>query len=94
MIALVGNKLDLADSARQVSTDKGQSYASEANLLFTECSARTGDNVAQVFDMIAEKLPKTDQQLATPRLGPGEARRVALGARGNVGTSEEPRQCC
>lgn len=93
VIALVGNKLDLADTSRQVSFEKGQKYAEEANLLFTECSARSGDNVTEVFGLIAGKLPKTEQQLATPRLAPGESRRgVALG--GRTGEGGEKSSCC
>lgn len=89
----MGNKLDLADNSRQVSFEKGQSYAEEANLLFTECSARSGDHVTDVFEMIAAKLPKTEQQLATPRLATSDTRRgVALG--GRAGESDEGRSCC
>lgn len=91
VIALVGNKLDL-EGSRQVSTGEAQAYAEEANLLFLECSARTGDKVAQVFDMIAHKLPKSEQQLSTPRMG-GDGRRVSLGA-GRQGASEESKSCC
>jgi len=59
VIALVGNKLDLA-SKRQVPTDDAQAYADENNLLFMETSAKTGVNVTEVFTAIAQKLPKTE----------------------------------
>ncbi len=91
VIALVGNKLDLEETARQVSTQKGKSYAEEASLLFCECSARTGDHVEDVFAMIAEKLPKTEQQMATPRMAPGD-RRVSLG-QSRTGQDDQ-RSCC
>ena len=52
MIALVGNKIDLADSQRAVSTEEAQAYANEASLLFMEGSAKTGDNVVECFTEI------------------------------------------
>lgn len=83
VIALVGNKLDLAAN-RQVTLEEGQAYAEEANLLFTEASARTGDNVSEAFNKIAKKLPKTEQQMASPRMTP-DTRRVDLNRSGQDG---------
>lgn len=59
VIALVGNKLDLA-SKRAVPAEDAQAYADENNLLFMETSAKTGVNVNEVFQAIAQKLPKTE----------------------------------
>ncbi|KAJ3279091.1 Ras- protein Rab-5C, partial [Blyttiomyces sp. JEL0837] len=56
IIALVGNKLDLA-SNRGIPTEEAQAYASEAGLLFTEASAKTGEYVMEVFTEIAKKIP-------------------------------------
>ncbi len=47
-IVLVGNKTDLADE-RQVSTEDGERKANQLNVMFFETSAKTGDNVKQVF---------------------------------------------
>lgn len=51
VIALVGNKLDLAAS-REVSAEEAQHYAREFGLLFFEASAKTGDRVVEVFTEI------------------------------------------
>lgn len=51
VIALVGNKLDLAAS-REVSTEDARAYALESNLLFLEASAKTGESVVDVFTEI------------------------------------------
>lgn len=51
VIALVGNKLDLAAS-REVPTDEAQAYAQEAGLLFMEASAKTGESVVDIFTEI------------------------------------------
>lgn len=67
VIALAGNKLDLANDAtsgtskRAVETADAEAYAREAGLLFFETSAKTSENVKELFTAIAQKLP-LDQQ--------------------------------
>lgn len=88
VIALVGNKCDLANSgsdedatntegntsegseqstsesntnesdARKVATEDGRKLAQDEGLLFFETSAKTGQNVRQVFLAIANKIPR------------------------------------
>eukprot|EP00887_Chlorella_sp_A99_P002381 scaffold10.g2381.t1 len=57
IIALVGNKSDLADS-RQVPEADARGYAAESGLLYYETSAKDNVNVAAVFEEVADKLPK------------------------------------
>lgn len=59
VIALVGNKLDLA-SKRMVENNEAKEYAEENNLLFMETSAKTAINVVEVFTAIATRLPRGD----------------------------------
>lgn len=99
VIALVGNKSDLAGSSeggeasgtdeegaesedrRAISTAEAKTYAEEEGLLFYETSAKSGDNVQEVFEAIANAIPESTLK---PR-GPGLS-----GARGaGVG---EPQQ--
>lgn len=56
VIALAGNKLDLAAN-RAIETSEAEAYAKEAGLLFFETSAKTAENVNQIFTAIAQKLP-------------------------------------
>jgi len=57
VIALAGNKLDLADQ-RQVDPEEAKSYADENSIFFMETSAKTNQNVSEIFQLIAKKLPK------------------------------------
>ncbi|KAK8795453.1 hypothetical protein WA158_000110 [Blastocystis sp. Blastoise] len=63
VIALVGNKCDLEES-RQVSSDEASEYASENGLIFLEASAKTAQNVQDIFVQIAHKLPKGETKEA------------------------------
>ncbi|CCH60085.1 hypothetical protein TBLA_0C02780 [Henningerozyma blattae CBS 6284] len=59
VICLVGNKIDLCDedeSKRVVLTKDAKDYADEQNLMFYEVSAKSGENVKEVFQVIGEKL--------------------------------------
>lgn len=61
VIALVGNKLDLA-SKRGVEHNEAKLFAEENNLLFMETSAKTAVNVVEVFTAIATRLPKGENE--------------------------------
>lgn len=54
VIALVGNKADLADQ-RSVPESDAREYAAEAGLLYFESSAKDNVNVTELFDTVAEK---------------------------------------
>ncbi|KAL9122643.1 MAG: hypothetical protein Q9187_000810 [Circinaria calcarea] len=60
IIALAGNKLDLVTAnpdKRAIPTADAEAYAREAELLFFETSAKTAENVREIFTGIARKLP-------------------------------------
>ena len=77
IIALAGNKADLvADNPdkRAIATADAEAYAQSAGLLFFETSAKTGNNVEELFTAIAQKLPleqasRTNFRGAQPRQG-------------------------
>ena len=57
VICLVGNKTDLGNDKRQVSTEEGEEKATKDGLLFMECSAKAGYNVKILFRKLATSLP-------------------------------------
>lgn len=59
VIALVGNKLDMIENGgeRKVAKEEAERLAEEEGLLFFETSAKSGENVNEVFLGIGEKIP-------------------------------------
>merc|ERR1712232_3580 len=57
VICLVGNKTDLGNDKRQVSTEEGEDKAKKDGLMFMECSAKAGYNIKSLFRKLATALP-------------------------------------
>jgi hypothetical protein len=62
IIFLVGNKNDVSEDEKRVTTATAESFAREKNLLFGECSAKTGDGIEKVFNIIVEEYLKTNKK--------------------------------
>lgn len=96
VIALVGNKTDL-QTQRQVQKEDITAYASQnhPNLILMEASAKSGDNVVELFDAIALKLPKTEAHLATLNRAftTSGSRRIDLSS-GNSPSDQNKSSCC
>merc|ERR1719229_1241795 len=57
LIALAGNKADL-DGSRVIDRAMAKAYADQMNILYMETSAKTGQNVNELFHEVAVRLPK------------------------------------
>ena len=57
IVVLVGNKTDLGDGKREVTTAQGEEEAKRAGAIFVETSAKVGHNVKALFRRIAQALP-------------------------------------
>ncbi|CEM04485.1 unnamed protein product [Vitrella brassicaformis CCMP3155] len=62
VIALAANKMDLPE--RATSLEQARQYADDNGLLFIETSAKTGQNIQQLFSMLARRLPEQPVQQA------------------------------
>jgi Ras-related protein Rab-5C len=83
IIALAGNKLDLVTEQpdkRAIETADAEAYAREAGLLFFETSAKTAENVQELFTAIAKKLPL--DQVGPRHARPGQRPGVSLAPEG------------
>jgi Ras-related protein Rab-5C len=89
VIALAGNKSDLGDSKRKVQSEEVLQFAEENGLIFLETSAKTSENVREIFIAIAKRLPKEnpldDQEDPNPLL---------LKTPGSEPTSSSGKNCC
>ncbi|KAI8927749.1 ras family-domain-containing protein [Entophlyctis helioformis] len=90
VIALVGNKLDLAATSRSVSTEEAQAYANEGGLLFLEASAKTGEFVMDIFTEIAKKIPLESLAAARSRTGLTNGGAGGAAAGGRVDLNQNP----
>lgn len=72
VLAVVGNKSDLGEDARQVSKEQGQRAAKEYGALFFEVSAKSGTGISDLFtklgDMIIEKNLYEGERIDTDAL--------------------------
>jgi GTPase SAR1 family protein len=75
VIMLVGNKVDLSETSRAVTTEEGANLAERDGFLFMETSALDATNVdnafEKVFNTIFENLPKPSQNTTDEKSGSG-----------------------
>ena len=60
VIALCGNKIDLEN--RQVSKEEAEEYANKVGCLYMEVSAKTNENIDELFNQIGSRLPMIEEE--------------------------------
>ena len=60
VIALCGNKIDLEN--RQVSKEEAEEYANKVGCLYMEVSAKTNENIDELFNQIGSRLPMIEEK--------------------------------
>lgn len=58
VLALAGNKCDLPESKRQVTTLTAKNFAESNKMIFAETSAKTGDGVNSLFQQLSEEISR------------------------------------
>lgn len=66
-ILVLGNKVDMPEE-RKVMLEEGKNLASKYNALFTETSAKTGENVENAFNLIIDKIIQTEQNISDSKV--------------------------
>ena len=60
VIALCGNKIDLEN--RQVSKEEAEEYANKVGCLYMEGTAKTDENINDLFNQIGSRLPMIEEE--------------------------------
>lgn len=73
LIMIVGNKCDVEESEREVTTAEGEELAKRKNTLFIEVSALQGFNVKALFNRVAGELPGKEVSVSPQLTQPTES---------------------
>ena len=78
IIFLIGNKIDKKNE-RKITTEQGQKLAAEYNLPFFEASAKSGENVEEIFKNLYKKISEVYvdmQKEKGGKLNPNSKKRI------------------
>ena len=65
LLTIVGNKCDL-EQERTVLKEDAEAYAESIGAVYLEASAKTGENVLQIFESIASRVSQEDRFVRPP----------------------------
>ncbi len=81
VLAIVGNKLDLRDKERLIPTEEARGYADILGALFSETSAKTGENVTQLFTEIVRTVQERNKKSLLKEDRPMSVLQLSAGSR-------------
>jgi small GTP-binding protein len=91
-IFVAGNKCDLQ---RAVQAEEAKVYSvSSRTKYFTECSAKTGQNVKDIFFEAAKYLYKTYKQFQGQNKLPSSSNKLKIGSDDNNNLNTKKKKCC
>ena len=93
IFAVVGNKIDFIDT-RQVTTEEGENYAKEHDFIFAEVSAKTGDGIEKLFDVILKEMLKKKSGYQPQPILPLLQNIKEQGFGGKIKPEVEEKNCC
>jgi len=97
VMVVVGNKVDRAETHRQLSREQGEEYARSVGAAFAEVSAKTKEGIDEVFHDVAVRLVANRKAAALRLEGAAHAQAgstpVELGA-GKGSDKELDDSCC
>lgn len=92
--AIVGNKMDVGPD-RAVSYEEGKRLADEYGVMFTETSAKTGENVEDMFMALATAVSDRGAGAGGAGMNAAGSGRVQLGYKGRgSASSTQSSSCC
>jgi GTPase SAR1 family protein len=92
---LVGNKMD-ATAKRAVSFDEGKAKSAEIKALsFLETSAKTGENIKELFTLVGAKLTEKSNDIPQPSVKdqPKEGEEQKQTLKVDEGVTKEKKKC-
>ncbi|KAI8982281.1 P-loop containing nucleoside triphosphate hydrolase protein [Mycotypha africana] len=92
-IVLVGNKCDLDERRRQVTREEGEKFAKDNDIpLFIETSAKSSENVEEVFSITAEDVY---DKIKSGVFSPNETSGIRLGhSQSTIAEETQTSGCC
>ncbi|KAG1143142.1 hypothetical protein G6F37_012514 [Rhizopus arrhizus] len=93
VIMLVGNKVDLSESSREVGTEEGRSLAEEEGLLFIETSALDATNIDTAFTTLIGKLCSNLHEKLKANLNQPMAEKHTVRIGGSFSSNEITQKC-
>mmetsp|Transcript_19220 Transcript_19220/g.44728 ORF Transcript_19220/g.44728 Transcript_19220/m.44728 type:complete len:228 (+) Transcript_19220:82-765(+) len=91
VIALAANKMDMAEQ-RAIPLEAAEAFAKQEGLVFLETSAKTGKNVAKLFEAVALRLP--DSPFVPEQPGIVVKPTIATITASNTQSTEQRKGCC
>ena len=93
IFAVVGNKTDLNDK-REVSAEEGKKFADKNGFIFKEVSAKTGDGIEKLFDVILKEMLKKKSGYQPQPILPLLQNIKEQGFGGKIKPEVEEKNCC